>query len=177
MKLAILALEGCMHSAIAGVADILSLANHVMQQSGAKTRFAWEVLSLDGKPVRAGGGQMVAVDGAVGKRGRFDAILVPGNLVDHVTAERLQPQYARAGAWLRQQHASGRLIGAFCSGVFLLAGSGLLDTAAPPSPGGCKASCGSAIPPSTSPPTPSSRSRTASSARPDRCRGSTSCSG
>ena len=127
MKLAILALEGCMHSAIAGVADILSLANHVMQQSGAKTRFAWEVLSLDGKPVRAGGGQMVAVDGAVGKRGRFDAILVPGNLVDHVTAERLQPQYARAGAWLRQQHASGRLIGAFCSGVFLLAGSGLLD--------------------------------------------------
>ncbi|XUJ34356.1 hypothetical protein ACQ5SK_46070 [Bradyrhizobium japonicum] len=77
MKLAILALEGCMHSAIAGVADILSLANHVTQQSGAKTRFAWEVLSLDGKPVRAGGGQMVAVDGAVGKRGRFDAILVP----------------------------------------------------------------------------------------------------
>lgn len=38
MKLAILALEGCMHSAIAGIADILSLANHVMQQSGAKTR-------------------------------------------------------------------------------------------------------------------------------------------
>ncbi|MGD5630960.1 DJ-1/PfpI family protein, partial [Xanthomonas citri pv. citri] len=39
----------------------------------------------------------------------------------------LQPQYARAGAWLRQQHANGRLIGAFCSGVFLLAGAGLLD--------------------------------------------------
>lgn len=127
MKLAILALEGCMHSAIAGVADILSLANHVMQQSGAKPRFSWQTLSLDGKDVRAGGGQMVTVDGAIGKRTHFDAILVPGNLVDHVTAKRLQPLYARAGAWLRQQHASGRLIGAFCSGVFLLAGAGLLD--------------------------------------------------
>jgi transcriptional regulator GlxA family with amidase domain len=70
---------------------------------------------------------MIAVDGAIGQRARFDAILVPGNLVDHVTAERLQPQYARAGAWLRQQHANGRLIGAFCSGVFLLARAGLLD--------------------------------------------------
>ncbi|WP_245326827.1 DJ-1/PfpI family protein, partial [Bradyrhizobium sacchari] len=122
MKLAILALEGCMHSAISGVADVLSLANHVMQQSGAKASFAWQTLSLDGRDVRAGGGQMVAVDGAIGRRGGFDAILVPGNLVDHVTAKRLQPQYARAGAWLRQQHANGRLIGAFCSGVFLLAG-------------------------------------------------------
>ena len=127
MKLAVLALEGCMHSAISGVADVLSLANHVMQQSGAKSRFSWQTLSLDGKAVRAGGGQMVAVDGAIGKRAGFDAILVPGSLVDHVTAERLQPQYARAGAWLRQQHANGRLIGAFCSGVFLLAGAGLLD--------------------------------------------------
>ncbi|MBR0852268.1 helix-turn-helix domain-containing protein [Bradyrhizobium diazoefficiens] len=127
MKLAILALEGCMHSAIAGIADILSLANHVMQQSGAGPRFAWQTLSLDGKDVRAGGGQTVAVDASIGKRGRFDAIIVPGNLVDHVTARRLQPQYDRAGAWLRQQHASERLIGAFCSGVFLLAGSGLLD--------------------------------------------------
>ena len=127
MKLAILALEGCMHSAIAGIADILSLSNHVMQQSGVKSRFSWQILSLDGEDVRAGGGPMVAVDGAISNRARYDAIIVPGNLVDHVTAQRLQPQYARAGAWLRQQHASGRLIGAFCSGVFLLAGSGLLD--------------------------------------------------
>ncbi|MCJ9734833.1 transcriptional regulator, partial [Bradyrhizobium sp. PRIMUS42] len=77
MKLAILALEGCMHSAIAGIADILSLANHVMQQSGAKSRFAFQTLSLDGKPVRAGGGRVVAVDGAIDKRARFDAIIVP----------------------------------------------------------------------------------------------------
>ncbi len=84
-----------------------------MSLRGAKSRFSWQTLSLDGKPVRAGGGQVLAVDGAIGKRGAFDAIIVPGSLIDHVTAERLQPQYQRAGAWLRQQHAGGKLVGAF----------------------------------------------------------------
>lgn len=127
MKLAILALEGCMQSAVVGIADILTLANHVMTLRGAKARFSWQTLSLDGKAVRAGGGKLLAVDAAVSKRTAFDAIIVPGSLVDHLTAQRLQPQYDRAGAWLRQQHASGRLIGAFCSGVLLLANAGLLD--------------------------------------------------
>ena len=44
-----------------------------------------------------GDAHWIAVDGAIRQRARFDAILVPGNLVDHVTAARLQPQYARAG--------------------------------------------------------------------------------
>ena len=112
MKLSILVLEGCMNSAVAGVADLLTLTNHVMHLRGNKVRFSWQTLSLDGKPVRMGGGLTFPVDGAIGKRGPCDAILVPGNLVDHTTIERLKPQYAQAGAWLRRQHAAGRLIGA-----------------------------------------------------------------
>lgn len=127
MKLVILALEGCMDSAITGIADILSLANHVMKLRGSPTRFAWQILSLNGKAVRAGGGRLLQVDGAIGNRLSCDAIIVPGNLVDHATAERLAPQYEKAAALLRQHHANGRLIGAFCSGVFLLAAAGLLD--------------------------------------------------
>jgi transcriptional regulator GlxA family with amidase domain len=127
MKLSILVLEGSMHSAVAGIADLLTLANHVMQLRGGKACFRWQTLSLDGKPVRTGRDLSFAVDGAISKRGACDAIIVPGNLVDHTTLERLKPQYARAGAWLRRQHAAGRLIGAFCGGVFLLAEAGLLD--------------------------------------------------
>ncbi|HZR76475.1 GlxA family transcriptional regulator [Bradyrhizobium sp.] len=127
MKLAILALEGCMDSAITGIADILSLANHVMKLRGGPTRFAWQILSLNGKAVRAGGGRMLQVDGAIGGRLSCDTIIVPGNLVDHATAERLAPHYEKAAALLRQHHANGRLIGGFCSGVFLLAAAGLLD--------------------------------------------------
>lgn len=127
MKLAILALEGCMHSAISGIADILSLSNYVMKLRGSSARFSWQILSLNGKAVRAGGGQLLQVDGVFGNKLACDAIIVPGSLIDHVTAQRLAPQYEKAAALLRRQHASGRLIGAFCSGVFLLAASGLLD--------------------------------------------------
>ncbi|VIO75354.1 HTH-type transcriptional regulator CdhR [Bradyrhizobium ivorense] len=127
MKLAILALEGCMQSAVAGIADILALSNHVMTLRGSAAPFSWRTLSLDGKPVRAGGGMLLPVDGAIGTRATYDAIIVPGSLIDHAAAQRLQPQYDRAGAWLRRQHAGGRLIGAFCSGVLLLANAGLLD--------------------------------------------------
>ncbi len=128
MKLSILVLEGCMHSAVAGIADLLTLANHVMRLRGAKARFSWQTLSLDGKAVRMGGHHLsFPVDGAITKRGSCDAIIVPGNLVDHTTMERLTPQYMQAGAWLRRQHAAGRLIGGFCSGVFVLAEAGLLD--------------------------------------------------
>jgi transcriptional regulator GlxA family with amidase domain len=127
MKLSILVLEGSMHSAVAGIADLLTLVNHLMKLRGSKARFGWQTLSLDGKAVRMGRNQLFPVDGAIGKRGACDAIIVPGNLVDHTTTERLKPQYARAGAWLRRQHAAGRLIGAFCGGVFLLADAGLLD--------------------------------------------------
>jgi hypothetical protein len=40
MKLAILALEGCMHSAISGIADILSLSNYVMKLRGSPALIA-----------------------------------------------------------------------------------------------------------------------------------------
>ena len=127
MKLAILALEGCMHSAVTGIADILSLANHVMKLRGGPGRFTWQILSLNGKAVRSGGGRLLQVDGAIGKSLSCDAIIVPGSLIDHASAERLAPQYEKAAALLRQHHANGRLIGAFCSGVFLLGAAGLLD--------------------------------------------------
>ena len=177
MKLAILALDGCMDSAITGIADILSLANHVMKLRGSPGRFMWQILSLNGKAVRSGGGRLLQVDGAIGRRLSCEAIIVPGSLIDHATAERLAPQYEKAAALLRQHHATGRLIGAFCSGVFLLGAAGLLDAVALPSPGGCKASSAAATPKSISRAMRSSPLTTGSFARQDRCRGSISCCG
>jgi len=111
MKIAILALEGCMQSAVTGITDLLALANHVLRLRGAKARFTSQRLSLDGRAVRASGGLLLPVDGAVSRRGSWDAIIVPGSLVDHGTGERLQRHYDRAGAWLRQQHAGAGVAG------------------------------------------------------------------
>src|SRR5579862_4341798 len=95
MKLGILALEGCMHFAISGIADILSLSNYVMKLRGSSARFSWQILSLNGKAVRAGGGQLLQVDGVFSNKLACDAIIMPGSLIDHVTAQRLAPQYKK----------------------------------------------------------------------------------
>ena len=127
MKLAVLLLEGCMESAVIGVADLLGLANFVMRRLGKETRFEFETLSLDGKPVRTSRGLRFTVDAGLGKTKLYDAIIVPGHLSG---AEPVRPQgkqFAAVAAWLRRQHARGCVIGAFCSGVFLLAEAGLLD--------------------------------------------------
>ena len=127
MRLAILLLEGCMESAVIGVADLLGLANFVMRRLGKEARFRVETVSLDGKPVRTSRGLRFPVDAGLNRSASFDAIIVPGHLSGTEAARHDGKQLAIAAAWLRRQHARGSVIGAFCSGVFLLAEAGLLD--------------------------------------------------
>src|SRR5215468_5155306 len=127
MKLAVLLLEGCMESAVIGVADLLGLANFVMRRLDKETRFRIETLSLDGRPVRTSRGLRFTVDAGLGKTKLYDAIIVPGHLSGAEPVRRQGKHFAAVAAWLRRQHARGCVIGAFCSGVFLLAEAGLLN--------------------------------------------------
>jgi transcriptional regulator GlxA family with amidase domain len=127
MKLAVLLLEGCMESAVIGVADLLGLANFVMRRLGKETRFQLETLSLDGRPVLTSRGLRFSVDAGLGTAKLYDAIIVPGHLSGIQPVRRQGKQFETAIAWLRRQHARGAVIGAFCSGVFLLAQAGLLN--------------------------------------------------
>ena len=127
MKFAILLLDGCMESAVIGVGDLLGLANYIMRRLGKEARFQLQTLSLDGKPVRTSRGLRFPVDAAAGKSAACDAIIIPGLLSVITPNARQKKEYADAAAWLRRQHARGRLIGAFCKGVFVVAESGLLD--------------------------------------------------
>lgn len=127
MRLAVLLLEGCMESSVIGIADLLGLANFVMRRLGNETRFQLETLSVDGKPVLTSRGLRFKVDTGLGRARPHDAIIVPGHLSGAVPVRREGKQFTAATAWLRRQHARGSVIGAFCSGVFLLAEAGLLD--------------------------------------------------
>jgi transcriptional regulator GlxA family with amidase domain len=127
MKLAILLLEGCMESVVIGVADLLKLANFVMRRLDKEAQFLVETVSLDGKPVRTSRGHRFPVDVGLSRSASFDAIIVPGHFSGTEPARHDGKQLAIAAAWLRRQHARGTVIGAFCSGVFLLAEAGLLD--------------------------------------------------
>jgi transcriptional regulator GlxA family with amidase domain len=127
MKLSVLVFEGCMPSAVLGIGDLVALANHALRRQDRPARLVLQTVSVDGKPVRMARGIPWKVDAAIGDKWQRDAVLVPGFLVDPETAARHADERRLAQGWLRRQHAGGRILGAFCGGVFLLAEAGLLD--------------------------------------------------
>ncbi|SDS84823.1 GlxA family transcriptional regulator [Pseudomonas oryzae] len=102
--------------ALAAALEPLRLAN----QLSGRGLFRWHTLTLDGRPVRASNGMLVAPDGAA--RGQqADALILCGG--DGST--RLDdPAHARL---LREQATRGVHLGALGSGSWTLARAGLLD--------------------------------------------------
>jgi AraC family transcriptional activator FtrA len=85
------------------------------------TWFRFAVASSDRGPLRAAGGIRVAVDGGLELLRRADIIIVPGwRGIDAPVPDGL----VRA---LRTAHARGARLLSFCSGVTVLAATGLLD--------------------------------------------------
>ncbi|HEX5803159.1 MAG TPA: helix-turn-helix domain-containing protein [Azospira sp.] len=111
---------------VAGTLDLLSAANR-LAGSGAPL-FSWRLLSADGAPVTASTGLTLAADGRYADAGEVDAIVVPGIMyADLSHFETLVAGAAELHQLLRQWQAEGRLIAGNCSGVALLAESGILD--------------------------------------------------
>jgi transcriptional regulator GlxA family with amidase domain len=88
------------------------------------------VVSIDGRPVRSGTGRSIAVDGALGRLGANDALVVPGlsGAATPGAAQRLlsRADAVAAGALLARASARGALIAASCSATFVLGAAGLL---------------------------------------------------
>jgi AraC family transcriptional regulator, transcriptional activator FtrA len=83
--------------------------------------YRFRVAAIERGPLRAAGGIRVAVDGGMGLIERAGTIIVPGwRGADCPVPPRLI-------AALRRAHARGARLLSFCSGVFVLAATGLLD--------------------------------------------------
>jgi transcriptional regulator GlxA family with amidase domain len=127
MNITILALEGCMPSAVIGIADMIAIANTAIRRRGGDVRLKCRTVSLDGRDVSTVRGQKLAVDGGIGDAAVHDAIIVTGFLVNLETfADRIK-KFSKAAAWLRRRHANGSIVSGFCTGVFILAEAGLLN--------------------------------------------------
>jgi AraC family transcriptional activator FtrA len=83
--------------------------------------YTFRVAAADAGPMRAMGGIRVSVDGGLSLLERAGTIIVPG----WRGAE--QPVPAPLVRALRRAHAKGTRLLSFCSGVFVLAATGLLD--------------------------------------------------
>jgi transcriptional regulator GlxA family with amidase domain len=96
----------------------------LLRGEAAQPRFQVESASLDGRPVRCDGALGIAADRKLRDVRRSDLIVVPSVGLDYEQALR---RFARVVPWLRRRYAGGAELAAICSGVALLAETGLLD--------------------------------------------------
>ena len=103
---------------VAAAVEPLFVANWLTKRS----LFHWQLLSLDGLPVRASNGMRTAVDGALPSGLAFDVIIVAASFsaTEHA-------QNARLLNWLRRAARFGVAVGALETGSEILAAAGLLD--------------------------------------------------
>ncbi len=102
----------------------IRIANRML----GKPYYKWELLSRDGKPVRASNGIEINVDNSIAAvqreclgPTRSRMVIVCAGM--HVEEFEDQSVFA----WLRRMHAQGAAIGGVCTGAWILAEAGLLD--------------------------------------------------
>ncbi len=133
LRAAILAIDGCYASSLAGFGDVLHVTNaHLSRQQhktgGAMSRpFSWEFVSHKGKPVTACNGLTVNSTVALSSE-PYDIIFIPGLYYSGHDAFLRSLDNARPQReWLEAQWRKGAVVAANCTGTFLLAETRLLD--------------------------------------------------
>lgn len=122
-RIALLLPERFFASSVTGILDLFYLANSL-----GGSLFSWRLLSADGQGATASNGLPFPADGHYDEADNADVILLPGVAYGDMPAfEKRLASHAPLTARLRAWHREGRPIGANCTGVVLLAESGLLD--------------------------------------------------
>ena len=89
-----------------------------------RPRFRVRCASMDGRPVRMSGGIVLKPDVALGDVGEVDLAYVSSGGLD---VDRMLDRHPAAIEFVRRVHQAGSHVAAVCSGVGILAASGLLD--------------------------------------------------
>ncbi|WP_163337456.1 GlxA family transcriptional regulator [Desulfopila sp. IMCC35008] len=118
IQVGVLALSGCLASAVYGVIEILVLANSLAESELFTTR----VFTVDGDPVASYTGSTIASEGSLDDAQPDIMILPP--LMDSL-GEALNMK--KIVEWLADHHGSGGQVATVCAGSFLLAETGMLD--------------------------------------------------
>ncbi|MCP3941744.1 MAG: helix-turn-helix domain-containing protein [Desulfobacteraceae bacterium] len=126
VKFTFLAEEDCLSSGISGIIDALSIANILWQFHGKQDKplFSTEIVTLEGKPVKANGGMTLNPDRAMENVEDSDVIIIPAFFKPFDTGGIRMDAIC---CWLQQHHLKGTRLAAMCTGSFLLARAGLLD--------------------------------------------------
>jgi transcriptional regulator GlxA family with amidase domain len=123
LRVLILAYDGVEALDFAGPFEVFTTASRVSQRMRPGTPAPFEVASvahsLDGQPVQARAGLRLLADRALASNPAADVLIVPGGVVD---APMASPETLR---WISECAASAQVVASVCTGVFLLAKSGV----------------------------------------------------
>jgi transcriptional regulator GlxA family with amidase domain len=123
-KVAILAFEDVQSLDVTGPLEVLASA-HALSRSPDHSERGYEVrvLSRDGAPLRTSSGLEIVPDGDFATTpARLDTLIVAGGLGSRAAGADLATI-----EWIAHTSARARRTASVCTGVFLLAGAGLLD--------------------------------------------------
>lgn len=124
-KVALLVYDNCLQSGVAGILDLLTLANwqqKLLNPDRTEPFCRVTVVSDDGTPVTSFNRQPVVPAEAIDSSAEIDLLVVPGIMG---RPEMLTEQSA-AAIWIAHRHAEGTVVASACSGAFLLARSGVV---------------------------------------------------
>ncbi len=126
LNVAILAYDNCLQSGIAGILDLLTLANweHKRLSKNAKALFCHsEIITIDGEDITCFNGQKIVANRSISTCNDINLLIVPGVMG---RPDRLLEQVELV-EFIKTQHSSGTIVASACSGAFLLAEAGILN--------------------------------------------------
>jgi transcriptional regulator GlxA family with amidase domain len=128
----LLAVPDAVVSTLAGIYDVMNaravLGTSAMPPSAAPTpppTFRVEIVGESGGPLQLASGVPIHVQRCIDEVDTSDIVIVPSVLLRG--PEWLKGRYPRLVEWLARMHAQGALLCSACSGIFLLAETGLYD--------------------------------------------------
>ena len=124
LRVQILAYDGVEALDFAGPFEVFTTASRVSQRLNPSTQAPFEVASVAlasaGQPVQARAGLRLLADCDLADNPKADLLIVPGGVVD---APMESPATLR---WIAECAAGAQLVASVCTGVFLLAKSGVV---------------------------------------------------
>jgi len=127
-KVSLVAGQGCMLSGIGGLIDALTIANlwhQALCKEAPVTLFKTEIVTSDGRPVCTNGGIQLLPDRSIHDVECTDLVFVPPFLLPR--GGGFDGKTTDLTDWIVAQYDRQTPIAASCTGVFLLAETGLLD--------------------------------------------------
>ncbi|AYJ51148.1 DJ-1/PfpI family protein [Rhodococcus sp. P1Y] len=105
-----------------GPFEVFSVANRITSRDGGEPAFDVVLVGVSEGPVRARGGMRISVDTTIDDTRHYDIVLVPGGVVHAVAAD------PAVIAWIEKNSKTTELTASVCTGAFLLAKAGVLDS-------------------------------------------------